>query len=395
MHSRAPAEPAVTGFEATVERVEDRALVLDETFFYPESGGQPADRGILAGVEVVHVRDGDGEVIHELAAKPSVEPGATVDGVIDPDFRRYCRRAHTASHALYGAGRRLFADLGYGGFGIDEEKVRVDFATPTEVDDAALVELERLVNRAVWDSLPVTWEQVPREEALARDDVAFNTATEEGLTGTETVRLVEIDGWDVAACGGTHVGNTSEIGPVTVLDRSNPGEGLTRVTFAVGPQAIDRRAQEASALRDAAATLDVPVTAVDDGATRVVEEHEQLQEEVTDLREQVIAARLSDLENATVTRDGREWLVGTVPSGDANALAEFAQQVVDQTADVVALVGSDGEYLAVATAGSVDASALVDDVTAAFGGGGGGSETLAQAGGLDGAPADIVAFLRE
>ncbi len=394
MHSRAPAEPDVTGFTATVDRVDGRAVVLDETFFYPESGGQPADRGVLAGQKVTHVRVADGDVIHELADASDVAPGDTVEGAIDPDFRTYCRRAHTASHALYGAARRLFDDLGYGGFGIDEQKVRVDLATPSAVDDAAVVELERLVNRAVWDSLPVTWEQVPRDDALARDDVAFNSATEEGVTDAEQVRLVEIEGWDVAACGGTHVENTREIGPVTILERSNPGEGLTRVTFAVGPTAIDRRASEAGAARAAAATLDVPVTALDDGVDRLLEEREQLHEQVDDLRAQVVAARLSDLEDATVTRDGREWLVGTVPSTDANALGEFAQRVVEQAADVVALVGENGEYLAVATAGTVDAAAVVDRVTAKFGGGGGGSATVAQAGGLDGDPDEIVAFLR-
>jgi alanyl-tRNA synthetase len=395
MHSRAPAEPDVTAFEATVDRVDGRTVVLDETFFYPESGGQPADRGVLAGVEVSHVRETDGEVVHDLATSPDVAPGETVEAAIDPDFRTYCRRAHSASHALYGAARRLFDDLGYGGFGIDAEKVRVDLSTPTLVDDAAVVELERLVNRAVWDSLPVTWEQVPRDEALAREDVAFNSATEEGVTDAKEVRLVEIEGWDVAACGGTHVTNTREIGPVTVLDRSNPGEGLTRITFAVGPAGIDRRASEAGAAREAAATLDVPVTGLDDGVGNLVDERERLHDQVEDLRAQVITARLADLVDATVTRDGREWLVGTVPSTDANALGEFAQRVVDQAADVVALVGQNGEYLAVATAGDVDADAVVDRVTTEFGGGGGGSGTVAQAGGLDGDAEEIVAFLRE
>jgi alanyl-tRNA synthetase len=75
------------------------------------------------------------------------------------------------------------------------------------VDDDALVELERLTNRAVWDSREVSWRRLPADEALDREDVAFNTKTEAGITG-DTVRIVEIEGWDVAACGGTHVRNT-------------------------------------------------------------------------------------------------------------------------------------------------------------------------------------------
>jgi alanyl-tRNA synthetase len=394
MHSRAPAEPYRHEFESTVERIDGQQVVLSETYFYPEGGGQPADRGSLGGTAVVDVQARDGAVVHDLAAEPAFAAGETVHGTVDAEYRTYLMRAHTASHALYGAGRKLLADLGYGGFGITDEKVRVDFATSTRIDDETLVELERLTNRAVWESRDVTWRELPRSDALARDDVAFNTKTEEGVTG-ETVRIVEIDGWDVAACGGTHVGNTREIGPVTVLARSNPGEGLTRVEFAVGPVAIDRRADEAVAAREAAGSLDTQVGGLPDAVDRVLDEREQLASQVQDLREQVIEARLADLREATVTRNGREWLVGSIPSDDANALAEFAQQLVGGAGDVVALVGESGSYLAVATGGAVDAEAVVDSVTAAFGGGGGGSGTVAQAGGLDAEPDEVVAHLRE
>jgi len=393
MHSRAPAEPSVTDFEGTVASVDGREITLETTYFYPEGGGQPADRGTIAGVEVADVQTRSGAVVHKLAAEPTVGAGETVHCAVDEGFRRYVRRAHTASHALYGAGRRLLDDLGYGGFGITEEKIRVDFTTSTTIDDEVLVELERLTNRAVWESREVTWTTLPREEALSREDVAFNTKTEEGVGG-EDIRIVEIEGWDVAACGGTHVENTREIGPVTVLERSNPGEGLTRVEFAVGPTAIDRRAAESTAAREAAGQLDTQVRGLPDAVQRLAEERDHLAEQVDDLRGQVIQARLSELREATVERASKEWLVGTIPSGDANALAEFAQELAAQAADVVALVGESGEYLAVATDGTVDAASVVDDVTESFGGGGGGSERVAQAGGLAGDPDEIVAFLR-
>jgi alanyl-tRNA synthetase len=393
MTTLAAAQPEVTEFEATVERVEGNGVVLSESYFYPESGGQPADRGLLGDHRVVDVQHVDGDIVHTLETNPPLDVGETVHGAIDPDFRTYCMRAHTASHALYGAGRGLLDDLGYGGFDIDAEKVRVDFATPTDIDDDTLVELERLVNRVVWESREVTWEELPREDALSREEVAFNAKTEEGVAG-ETVRVVTIEGWDDAACGGTHVRNTREIGPVTVLERSNPGEGLTRVEFAVGPTGIDRRGAESSAARKAARTLDTSPLEIDDAAARVVEERERLAGEVEDLRGQVVEARLADLRGATVTRDGHEWLAGSVPTDDANALAEFAGELVAEAADVVALVGETGSYVAVATDGSVDAGDVVEDVTAEFGGGGGGSPTVAQGGGIDADPEDVVAFLR-
>jgi alanyl-tRNA synthetase len=393
MTSRAAAEPYVTEFEATVERVDGDGVVLSESYFYPESGGQPADRGLLADHRVVDVQRVDGEIVHTLGTNPPLDPGETVRGAVDPDFRTYCMRAHTASHALYGAGRRLLDELGYGGFGIDEEKVRVDFATPTDIDDDTLVELERLVNRAVWESREVTREDLPREDALAREEVAFNAKTEEGVAGDE-VRVVTIEDWDVAACGGTHVRNTREVGPVTVLERSNPGEGLTRVEFAVGSSGIERRTAEASAARAAGRALDAGPTGIDDAAARLVEERDRLAEQVEALREQVVEARLAELRGATVERDGREWLAGSVPTDDANALADFAEDLAGDAAAVVALVGETGSYVAVATDGSVDAGDVVDGVTAEFGGGGGGRPTVAQGGGLDADPDDVVAFLR-
>lgn len=404
MTTQAPAEPYTWNFTATVDSVEGTNVHLDTTYFYAESGGQPADRGRLAGIDVTDVQyDGNG-VVHELAREPEFEVGDSVEGEIDRGFRRYCMRAHTASHVLYGAGRRLLDDLGYGGFDIsapgksDDDpsaggKVRVDFTTSTTIDDDKLVEFERLVNRIVWDSRDVSWETLPREEALAREDIAFNTKTEEGIEG-DTVRVVTVENWDVAACGGTHVDNTREIGPVTVLDRSNPGEGLTRVEFAVGERAIDRRAVERSRAMDAAHTLETGIEELPEAVESVHSERERLRNELDAARETLVEARIAELSEEIVEKNGQSWLVGTVDGLDANELADRAQDVVGSHADVVGLVGEGGQYVAVATTGDVDAGAVVDEVTDEFGGGGGGGPTVAQGGGLGASEEEIVSFLR-
>lgn len=418
--SQAANDPYVREFEADVEGVVDGGLVLSGTYFYPEGGGQPADRGYVAGVELADVQTtDDGTVVHYLADDSAVgdeiQVGDEVRCVVDPDFRRYCMRAHTASHVLYGAGRRVLDDLGYGGFDISaaprgedpeaddaspRDKVRVDFETTTTVDDAVLVELERLANRAVWDSRPVSWEEVPTAEAHDRDDVAFNTKTEEGvMADADAVRVVTVEGWDAAACGGTHVSNTSEIGPVTVLDRSNPGEGLTRVEFTVGPSAVDRRAAESLAAREAATDAGVPVTDLPAAVTRYRDQVAELEATLEDLQAEVLDARLADL--AAVQRDGATWWVGAVDGFEANAVGDRAKALVDggdadgeNTPDVVAVTGGDGRpFVVVASSGSVDAGDVVDDVTAEFGGGGGGGPTFAQGGGLDATTADVLEFL--
>lgn len=395
MYSRAPKEPDVRAFEAEVTAVEGSTVVLDRTWFYPEGGGQPADRGTVAGETVIDVQARDGRVEHTLATSPDevdVAVGETVDARIDDGFRTYCMRAHTASHALYGAGRRLLDDLGYGGFGIGDEKVRVDFATSTDIDDAVLVELERLVNGAVWASRDVSWEEIPTEAARARDDVAFNTKTEGGVMAeAERVRIVTIDGWDVAACGGTHVSNTIEIGPVSVLGRSNPGEGLTRVEFAVGDAAIDHRGTVHQAALDAASDLGVGVGDLPAAVRALQEETEERAAELSELRGELLEGRLRSFD--AVEHEGTTWRVGTVSGFDANAVGDAAKRVVGE--GVVAVVGEDDRpFVVVASGGAVHAGDVVDGLTDEFGGGGGGGPPFAQGGGLDADAAEVVRRLR-
>ena len=153
--SKAADDPETLEFEATVEHG-GSDVVLSETYFYPKGGGQPADRGTIGGHEVLDVRSDGEHIVHVLDGR--LTAGETVTGIVDPSFRRYCMRAHTASHVLYGAGRRLFEEIGYAGFDISPEKVRVDLTTAEPLDDSDLVELERLATRTVWESLPVSWE---------------------------------------------------------------------------------------------------------------------------------------------------------------------------------------------------------------------------------------------
>ncbi|MDS0294669.1 alanyl-tRNA editing protein [Halogeometricum luteum] len=401
MLTRAPAEPTIREFEAEVTGVDGRAVTLDRTYFYAESGGQPADRGTLDGVPVEDVQTDAGteSVVHTLESDPDFSPGDRVTGVVDDEFRTYCMRAHTASHVLYGAGREVLSDLGYGGFDISPEKVRVDFVTSTDIDDEVLVELERLVNRTVWESRGVSWEEVPTEEALDRAEVAFNTKTEEGvMDDADTVRLVTVDGWDVAACGGTHVSNTAEIGPVTVLGRSNPGEGLTRVEFAVGAAGIDRRAAVHRAALDAARELETGVADVGEAAASLRADNERLEREVRELESELLENRIAEFE--TVTKEGATWRVGVLDGFDANRAGEAAKSAVGEAggADVVAVVGAGERPYVVVTAdgeSGVHAGDVVEGATDEFGGGGGGGPPFAQGGGLDADPVDVTAFLRD
>jgi alanyl-tRNA synthetase len=257
-----------------------------------------------------------------------------------------------------------------------------------------LVELERLVNRAVWDSRDVSWEEIPTEEARSREDVAFNTKTEDGvMADADEIRVVTIDGWDVAACGGTHVSNTLEIGPVSVLDRSNPGEGLTRVEFAVGGPGIDYRASVREAALDAAREIGVGVTDLADGVRSLRTENDRLSSTLSALRGELLDDRLRAFES--VDHGGVTWRIGTLSGFDANDVGEAAKTVTYEESVVVAAVGADDRpFVVVASETAVHAGDVVDRITNEFGGGGGGGPPFAQGGGLDASPDEVVEFLR-
>jgi len=409
--SRAPAKPTVREFEATVERVDGREVVLGETYFYPASGGQPADRGTIAGTLLEGVREENGDVVHVLAEPADLDAGETVVCVVDDAFRTYCARAHTASHVLYGAARRICEDLGYAGFDISPEKVRVDLTTAEPLDDSDLVELERLSNRAVWESRAVSWETLPEAEARDVEGIAFNTKTEEGaMSESDAVRVVTVEDWDVAACGGTHVANTAEIGPIATLDRSNPGEGVTRIEFAVGPTAIDRSAATHAAALAAATALDTNVDELPDAAARLRDEVDRLESDLREAERELLRTRLREFPATEV--DGERWAIGTVDDAEPNDLREPAEAVlsapsvsdapdapdVPDALDALAAVGTGGAPFVVVAAtpeSGVDAGEVVDAVTEAFGGGGGGGPTFAQGGGLDADPEAVAEWFRE
>jgi alanyl-tRNA synthetase len=392
--ARAAAEPYVRSFESRVRTIDGQNITLDETYFYAEGGGQPADTGTLAGVDVVDVQKREGVTVHKLVAEPDVETGDTVHGEIDDSARTYSMRAHTASHIIYGAGRKLFDDHAYGGFDIGEDSIRLDFETTASDGDVNPLTFQRMANETVWNDLDVDWYEMDVEAASDRDDIVFNLGDD--ADPTDTVRIVEIGDWDIAACGGTHVRTTSEVGPIKVLDVSNPGADLVRVEYAVGPSAIQRQLDETRNATRAANTLDTSVDSLARRSEQLLEEKQSLQTELEELGGKLLDARLAALAENTFVRDGDEWLVGTVDAVGPNTVADRIGSLEDASADVIVLTGQDGStFVVVGTDGETDANTVIDEVTEEFGGGGGGRPTLAQGGGLDAEPEAVVEYLRE
>ena len=200
-------------------------VVLDQTAFFPEGGGQPADRGTLDGANVLDVQTKQGVITH-LTDAP-LEAGSAVEGVLDMDHRLDSMQQHSGEHILSGILHRMFGCENVG-FHIGQEETTLDTSLPIPPEGLAAAEAE--ANRIVWADLPVQAEY-PAPEVLA----TLTYRSKKAIDGA--VRIVTIPGADCCACCGTHVERTGQIGQIKVMGAMNY-KGGTRITLACGGRAL-------------------------------------------------------------------------------------------------------------------------------------------------------------
>jgi misacylated tRNA(Ala) deacylase len=220
-------------FEASVTAVQEGAVALDRTIFYPGGGGQPSDTGVLIwdGIErpVTKVKKKGAEVWHWLEGElPAV--GSTVTGRLDWERRYKLMRTHTALHILCGVIWRDYGASVTGG-NMEPGRARMDFELESmSVDFAEAVELK--INEEVAAARAVTWRELPREEAFQIPDL-IRTKINLLPPQIKQVRVVEIEGLDLQADGGTHVRNTCEVGPIKVVGHTSKGRINKRLRIAL------------------------------------------------------------------------------------------------------------------------------------------------------------------
>jgi len=232
-------------FEATVIGVDGTLVYLNETAFYPRGGGQPADRGTLEGESgkswVVGVSKKDGDIAHEIEGEaPAV--GEVVTAYLDWDLRYRLMRLHAALHIMSAVVFRTWGAAVTGAnIAGDGSKGRMDFALEGERVADLLEEIGAAVNADVGKDAPVKSYELPREEAMQIPDL-IRTRISLLPEGLKRVRIVEIEGIDLQADGGTHVSNTREVGRVKILGGSNKGRINRRVEIALDDPEVKPRA---------------------------------------------------------------------------------------------------------------------------------------------------------
>ncbi|MDS0259997.1 alanine--tRNA ligase [Haloarcula sp. S1CR25-12] len=377
-------------FEAVVLEVFERDddgfdVVLDQTMFYPEGGGQPPDHGHLATddvtVEVEDVQRYDGVILHTVDEDPG--KGEFVRGQVDATRRKRLMQHHTATHIVVHAARQVLGEhVRQAGAQKGVDSSRIDVRHYDSVSREQVKEIESMANDLVQDNVPVTQEWPDRNEAEAKHGFDLYQG---GIPAGEQIRLIQVAD-DIQACGGTHVARTGDIGTIKLLGTERVQDGVIRLTFAAGDAAIEATHRTEDALYEAAEILDVAPDAVPETAERFFHEWKGRGKEIEDLKEQLAQARAAggaDTEEFEVA--GTTAVVQRIDA-DMDELRAQANAVVEQGKIAVLGSGQEGAQFVVAVPGDVDVDAgdVVGELAGRVGGGGGGPSDFAQGGGPDG-----------
>jgi alanyl-tRNA synthetase len=383
-------DPSGMEFEAVVldcfEREDgDYDVVLDQTLFYPEGGGQPADHGTLrtddAALDVTDVQTVEGVVLHRTDGDPG--NGEIVRGSLDAERRRALMRAHTATHVVGHAARQVLGDhVRQAGARKGVESSRLDVTHFRRIDRDEIEAIERVANEMVRRNLPVKQAWPERNDAEAEHGFDIYQG---GIPPGERIRLVTVDG-DVQACAGTHVERTGDIGAITVLSTEPIQDGVERVVFAAGAAAVEATQRVERTLVEAAETLDVSPPEVPETAARFFDEWKARGKEIDRLTEELAAARAAAGDDGETVEVGDATVVVRRLDAGPDELRATANALVDDGRVAVLGSGADGSaqvVVGVPDGVHIDAGEAVARLSERLGGGGGGPPDFAQGGGPD------------
>ena len=392
---------------------EEGVVVLNQTPFYGEAGGQVGDTGVLEADRVLfRVTDtqkkaGDLLVHVGKVEKGTLEPGKALALRVDRGRRAEIRRNHSATHLLHEALRQVLGDhVAQKGSLVAPDRLRFDFSHPKPIGDEEILKIEELANGKVLENSRVTTRLMGVDDAVASGARALF-----GEKYGDEVRVVAMGqqaggnamGWSVELCGGTHVARTGDIGVVAVVSEGAVASGVRRIEAMTGEAARRHLADESRKLHDLAGLLKVPVGEIDVRLAQLLDERKRLERELTEARKKLAMGGSATTAGAAAdgVRDvaGIKLLTRSVSGIEMKDLKSLADEGKKQIGSgVVALVavneeGKAGIVVGVTEdlTGRFNAVELVKKAAEALGGkGGGGRPDMAQAGGPDGSKADAA-----
>lgn len=385
-------EPYQTTFDARVvssAEVEGTVqVVLDQTAFYPTSGGQPFDTGTLGGAAVSDVIDReDGDIAHVInvghRSSGAFRPGEVVQGAIDWARRFEHMQQHTGQHVLSAAFDRLFTARTES-FHMGTTAATIDLGR--EVTPAQIGKAEDEANRIVWEDRPVSIRFASAEEAAA-----MPLRKESARTGP--LRLIDIEDFDLSACGGTHVARTGGIGIIAVGGWEKFRTG-TRVEFLCGGRALTRFRHWRDSWSAVQKHLSVAPHEMAAAVERLQDESKALQRNLRGLQEKLAVQEAAALVARGSRENGRVVIAEAIDGWDAQGLKAMAvaAAAIEPSAAIALFTTATPALVVIARGadGGIDSGAVLKALVAKFGGKGGGKPDLAQGGGLNATSAQLV-----
>ena len=386
-------EETLTDAIATDEEAKDGVLVvLDKTPFYAEMGGQAADHGVLNGAEcslrVLDVKKTPkGYYVHTCVLESGiVKVGDVLTAQVDKGYRMAIARNHTATHLLQAALREVLGDhVHQAGSYQDASITHFDFTHFSAVTPEELARVQKIVNDKIFDSMNVTVQEMPVEEAKKLGAMALF-----GEKYGKVVRVVDIEGWSTEFCGGTHVKNTAQIGGFKIVSEASVAAGIRRIEAVTGRNLLIRANLQEAMLHTVANTLKANnVTALPVRAEAVMAENKALAKELEEIKAQVAASKVTSLfdnaEEIGGVKIASAYFTGT--TGDT--LRGMCDTIRDKAVKpaVAVLVGKAEDKITMAVTVNklaqekgLKAGVLVKELSAIAGGKGGGKPDFAMAG---------------
>jgi alanyl-tRNA synthetase len=379
----------LTEFEATVTRLLTHegqpAVVLDRTAFYPTSGGQPFDTGRLGTARVVNVVDGDeGEILHVIDGE--LELGI-VHGAIDWSRRFEHMQQHTGQHVLSAAFERV-AGARTESFHLGSSSSTIDLNRTLSSSDIERAEDE--ANRIVWEDLAVGVRFASAQEAAS-----LPLRKESARSGT--LRLVEVPGCDLSACGGTHVSRTGAIGAV-VVSSTERFRGGTRAEFLCGVRATRAYRNLRDTVAASVRLISVLPTELPAGIERLQAEMKDASRSIKDLQKRLATFEGVSLADRAEALGTLRLVIAAVDGWDQSGLKSLSTAITSRAGHLAALFSTSSPaavVIARAPDMTIDCAAILKKLIERFGGKGGGRADLAQGGGLQGDVDEMIALTRE
>ena len=371
-------------------------LVFDQTPFYAEMGGQVADHGVIQNAKgelVAQVTDvqkaPNGQALHTVEVRASLAVGETYHLVIDKTRRQRVMKNHTATHLLHAALHNVIGQHATQAGSLNEaEFLRFDFTHFEAVSADELKRIEREVNEKIWVAIPVVTIETDIDTAKGMGAMALF-----GEKYGKDVRVVTIGDYSIELCGGTHVGNTSEIGIFKIVKEEGIGSGTRRILAVTGREAYMAFREEEEALKEIAQTLKAPqLQQVPNKVATLQEQVHKLQKENTSLKEKAAAAAAGDIFKDVKEAAGKRYIASQVSVSDAGALRTFAdnwkQKDYSDVLVLAAAIGDKVNVLVASKSSDVHAGNLIKTLAPIVSGRGGGKPDMAMAGGSDASAID-------